>query len=148
MVCHIPRQLNSSTDWEEATELRQGRWRHGTRQKGFLFYIFDRLCLGRHTAKMAMRLLCPAASERLTQEENKRAIGIIMGVYFLCDSLLERQTFLVMGCLLWLKSISLRPLVLCDFAHLLCTVNFEKEDVPLLTSYLYVWTFAFCIFQY
>lgn len=35
-----------------------------------------------------------------------------------------------------------------DFAHLLCTVKFEKEVAPLLTNYLYVWTFAFCLFQY
>lgn len=38
--------------------------------------------------------------------------------------------------------------MVCDFAHLLCTVKFEKEDAPLLTNYLYVWTFAFCLFQY
>lgn len=42
----------------------------------------------------------------------------------------------------------MRPLVVCDFAHSLCTVKFEKEDAPLLTNYLYLWTFAFCLFQY
>lgn len=31
----------------------------------------------------------------------------------------------------------MRPLVVCDLAHSLCTVKFEKEDVPLLTNYLY-----------
>ncbi len=49
----------------------------------------------------------------------------------------------------WVKrKSSLRPLVVCDFAHLLCTVQFEKEDAPLLTNYLYAWTFAFCLYQY
>lgn len=42
----------------------------------------------------------------------------------------------------------MRPLVVCDFAHSLCTVKFEKEDAPLLTHYLYLWTFAFCLFKY
>lgn len=33
---------------------------------------------------------------------------------------------------------------------LLCYVQFnlKKEDAPLLTNYLYVWTFAFCLLQY
>lgn len=51
------------------------------------------------------------------------------------------------GMFVWSKS-SLRPLVVCDFVHSLCTVKFEKEEAPLLTNYLYVWTFALCLFQY
>lgn len=66
-------------------------------------------------------------------------------LFFLKDSM-EYQTLWVLGCLLW-KS-SERPLLVCDFSHLLCTVKSEKEDAPLPTNYLYVWTFAFCLFQY
>lgn len=35
-----------------------------------------------------------------------------------------------------------------DFSHLLCTVKPEKEDARQPTNYLYVWTFAFCLFQF
>lgn len=37
---------------------------------------------------------------------------------------------------------------LCDFTHLSCTVQFGKENPPLLTNYLYVWTLAVGLFQY
>lgn len=52
----------------------------------------------------------------------------------------EYQTF-------WIHALTSDPPCFCDFTQLLCTVQSEKEDAPLLTNYLSVWTFAFCLFQ-
>lgn len=103
---------------------------------------------------------CPALFNWLlhTQEEKKEWYRKNNGkrerrrrcfIFFFLKDSMEYQTLWVLGFLLWVKrKSSERPLLVCDFSHLLCTVKSEKEDAPLPTNYLYVWTFAFCLFQY
>lgn len=99
----------------------------------------------------------PCLNDLHTQEERRTDIGKTMErerdkwrrFSFFKRLSMDYQTFWVFGCLLWVKrKSSLTPLMVCDFAHLQCTVKFEKEDAPLLTNYLYARTFAFCVLQY
>lgn len=101
-------------------------------------------------------LKCPALFKWLlhTQEGRKRDKGKQWKVLelwtcfiFSKDSLWSIKQFEFLDvCSELTKKSSPRTRGVCDFFHLLCTVNSEK-DAPLLTKYLYMWTFDFCLFQ-